>query len=121
MTELTTSIGVFYKHADGWHVFTCKELPGLYIASKDAELAYNDVPVAIEKLLELDFGVKCKAVPELSFAEFVKAQVKAQQQRAASRGQRPHRQHEDDNDDAIPYPVLTTQRYAVLPAQTCNA
>jgi hypothetical protein len=117
MTELTTSIGVCYKHADGWHVFTCKELPGLYIASKDVERAYNDVPVAVEKLLQLDFGMKCKAVAELSFADFLKAQQQHQQQRIASRGHRPHRHHDVDSDDAMPVPP-PTQRYAVL---ACNA
>lgn len=43
-----------YKKVEDLHVFTCKELPGLLIAHKDYKTAYDDVPLAIEKLIELD-------------------------------------------------------------------
>lgn len=68
---MTTSIDIAYKMADGWHVFTSEQLPGLYVASPDAETAYNDVGPALEMLLKLDEGIVCKAKPELSFEEFV--------------------------------------------------
>lgn len=68
-----TSICVSYKHVEGWHIFTSDEIRGLYVASSDAELAYNDVALSIEKLLKLDEGMVCKVEPELTFAEFVNA------------------------------------------------
>jgi hypothetical protein len=71
MSERSTSVSVDYKRVEEWHVFTSKDMPGLYVASADAETAYNDVLVAIEKLIELDFGRSCKVAPEISFAEFV--------------------------------------------------
>lgn len=72
MGDKTSSVQVKYKHTlDGWHVFNSDELPGLYVASQDAEAAYNDVATAIEKLLLLDEGVKCKIRPEVPFSQFL--------------------------------------------------
>ncbi len=68
-----TSICARYKHADGWHVFQSDDLPGLYVASKDAERAYNDIAPSIELLIKLNEGITCKAIPELSYREFVAA------------------------------------------------
>ena len=66
-----TSIHVDYKHVDGWHVFSSKDLPGLYVAHADAETAFNDVTESIEKLVFLDTGVQCHVAPEMSFSEFM--------------------------------------------------
>ena len=71
MTKMT-SICIDYKNVDDWHVFTCQDLPGLYVASGDRETAYNDVSKSIEALLRLDFGIECRAFPEKPFAEFVR-------------------------------------------------
>ena len=71
--HLQTTVRVDYSHVGGWHVFRSDEIPGLYIASEDAERAYNDVSAAIKLLLELDFGVECRVERELSFTEFRRA------------------------------------------------
>lgn len=71
MTKVT-SIAVEYKYVDNWHVFSCLDLPGLYVASADAKTAYNDVGTAIEKLLKLNYGIQCSAIPEESVASFLR-------------------------------------------------
>lgn len=74
MTEhAKTSICAHYKSVDGWHVFYSDELPGLYVASKDAEAAFMDVAPAIEKLLHLDEGIQCRAFPLMSLQDFLDA------------------------------------------------
>lgn len=85
--QMTSSISVDYKHVDGWHVFSSGDLPGLYVASKDAKEAYEDIPVAVEQLLKLNAGIECKAVPELSFDEFMAsmARERPSRDRAARR------------------------------------
>ncbi len=45
---------VDYKLQDDWHIFTSSQLPGLYVANKQYDIAYNDIQVSIEKLLELN-------------------------------------------------------------------
>lgn len=78
MGDKISSVGVRYKATfDGWHVFTSSELPGLYVASHDAETAYNDVAPSIEMLLRLDEGVECTIRPELPFQQFVSMLRKA--------------------------------------------
>lgn len=66
-----TSIGVQYKHAEGWHVFFSDDLPGLYVASEDPRKAYDDIAPAIEKLIKLDTGVTVTAEPQLSFEQWL--------------------------------------------------
>ena len=70
MPEVISSIRVDYKHRDGWHIFTCEALPGLYVASEDAKRAYNDVAVAVKMLLSLDYAMECQVQPETPFDEF---------------------------------------------------
>lgn len=70
---IETSICAKYKNVDGWHIFESDAMPGLYVASKDAEAAYADVGPSIELLFKLDEGIDCKATPELSYREFVAA------------------------------------------------
>lgn len=93
-----TSIRVDYKHVDGWHVFSSEKLPGLYVASKDAQEAYEDVGPALEKLLFLNAGIHCQVTHELGFNEFVR-QLTGQ----ASDTSRP--------------PVLASHRYAIHACQ----
>lgn len=93
MSEIT-SIRVDYKNVEGWHVFTSEELPGLYVASQDPELAYNDVGTALEKLIELDTGATCRVSPEVPFSEFLRFQQR--------------------HEERMPRPTkLATHRYAV--------
>lgn len=68
---MTTSISVSYKSQEGWHVFQSDQLPGLYVASKNAKRAYDDVAPSIQKLVMLDEGIECQVVPEASYEEFV--------------------------------------------------
>lgn len=93
-----TSIRVDYKHVDGWHVFSSEKLPGLYVASKDAREAYEDIAPALEKLLLLNAGLQCRVTAELPFADFVK--------KVTGR---------DSFDDRPP--VLASHRYAI---HACN-
>lgn len=71
MTFAKTSICVNHKFAEDWHVFSSDDLLGLYVASKNSEVAFKDVGNAIEKLLMLNEGITCKAIPELTFKEFI--------------------------------------------------
>ena len=68
-----TSICVEYKFTDGWHVFQSDDIQGLYVANKNAEISYNDVKTAIEKLIFLNEGINCTVWPELDFEEFISA------------------------------------------------
>ena len=49
-----TSFRVDYKNVDGWHGFTSNDLPGLYVASKDAVIAYNDIAKSVELFIKFD-------------------------------------------------------------------
>lgn len=93
MGDNISSVAVRYKATfDGWHVFTSNDLPGLYVASTDAETAYNDVGPSIEKLLKLDLGLEATIRPELPFEQFVAVVRKT----------------------APAHRFLTQQRYAIL-------
>ncbi len=71
--KAATSICVTYRSADGWHVFESPELPGLCVASKDPEAAYNDVAPSIQALLKLDEGIDLQVRPEQPLREFLAA------------------------------------------------
>jgi hypothetical protein len=58
-TVVEVPITVHRQVRDGWFVYTCDQLPGLYVASQDDKKAYNDLPNAISKLVKLTFGVEC--------------------------------------------------------------
>lgn len=68
--EIVTTVLVDYKNRDGWHVFTSNDVLGLYVASKDARKAYEDVPIALQKLMELDYSCQCKVSRPLTFEDF---------------------------------------------------
>ena len=103
-----SSIAVAYKHVEGWHVFTSEELPGLYVASRNAERAYSDVAIAIQKLLKLDFGQDVTVAPESPLSVFL-AQRGTRQRRspvqAIARARAGAR--------TAMRPVLSSRRYAV--------
>jgi hypothetical protein len=67
----STSIDVTHKVVEGWHVFESEQMPGLYIAHRDARRAYKAVGPAIEKLVGLDTGMVCRAVPDVPFNVFI--------------------------------------------------
>ena len=72
MPRLTRSIlvDVQYKSLDGWHVFTSPNMSGLYVASKNAEVAFNDIPTAIQMLVKLDTGLDVKVEAAMPYDEF---------------------------------------------------
>jgi hypothetical protein len=65
-------IDVEYRYADGWHLFTSRQLKGLYVANRDAETAYNGVGVAIEALLRLNEKLDVRVQPADEFEDFLK-------------------------------------------------
>lgn len=71
MTYAKTSICVDYKFVDGWHVFASEGMLGLYVASQDAQKAFDDVGPSIQMLLKLDEGIDCTVESELDFDEFL--------------------------------------------------
>lgn len=97
--DLKGEIRIRYKFVDGWHIFSSRDVRGLYVASKDAERAFRDVGPSIETLLRLSSGQRFKAEPLLPFDEFMR--------RARQPGQR-----------AVPKsspPSMTSQNYTVYP------
>ena len=45
-----------YREKDGWHIFTTKDIFGLFVARRDRVKAYNEVPKALNKLAKLNEG-----------------------------------------------------------------
>ena len=68
-----TEVSVRRKAQDGWFVYTCDQLPGLYVAHADDRVAYDDLPRSISALIKLDFGMDCTVVHKVSYREFVRA------------------------------------------------
>lgn len=98
-----TSIEIFYKHVDGWHVFTSDALPGLLVASKDAQKAYNDIAPSIQQWLEIKQGiVNAKVVAEEPFEDFIRHQTKKRKPRKLGAAAAAPRT-----------PILKNRRYAV--------
>ena len=67
----SASIEVSYRCEDGWHIFKCKEMPGLYVAHRDPRQGFLEVGPAIEKLVKLDTDMDVRVAPEVSFAAFI--------------------------------------------------
>ena len=61
------------KIKDGWFVYTCDQLPGLYVAHPDDRIAYDDLPRSISALVKLNYGVDCTVAHKVSYKEFVRA------------------------------------------------
>jgi hypothetical protein len=58
---------------DGWHTFTCYEVPGFYLISTepDLEAAYAEVPESIAEIIESDTGVSTEVELENSYSEYL--------------------------------------------------
>ena len=70
---VTTTIEAEYRHIEGYHVFTSKDVWGLYVARKDGRKAFEEVAPTIKFLLERNHGFEDISVePEMTFAEFLK-------------------------------------------------
>ena len=108
-----TEVVVQYRERDGWHVFTCDALLGLYVASQDRRKAFSDLPEAIRKLLKLDHGIDCVVSHKLTYEEFVKRNWLTQ------RAQREIRQRTDqlvrEGTNEIPF-ILEQLRADVVAA-----
>ena len=81
--SVSTEIRVRYRERDGWHVFTCEELPGLFVASMDRKLAFSDLPDAIRMLLKLDFKRDYVISHKLTYGEFVQRNWLSQRAQSA--------------------------------------
>lgn len=92
---VVTSVHATYKAIGEWHIFTSADVPGLYVASRDAQAAYDDVAPSIQALLRLNEGVECEVRAEQSFADFLRS----------LRGNA-------EDDDSLP--VMTSRRFALL-------
>lgn len=53
-------ISVEHVVADGWHEFTCPQVPGFHLISEEADLetAYAQVPDAIAEIIDADDGTQ---------------------------------------------------------------
>jgi len=67
-----STILVDYRVVDGWHIFTSKQVRGLYVANPDQRLAYEAIGPSIEELLKLNEHVSASVRPALPFDEFLK-------------------------------------------------
>jgi hypothetical protein len=58
---------------DGWHEFTCPQVPGFHLISTDEDLegAYEQVPAAIADLIESDEGAAVDVTLENSYSEYL--------------------------------------------------
>lgn len=54
-------VPVEYQNIDGYHIFTSDAIFGLYIASKDAGKALNQICPTIERLVQHNHGLSFKA------------------------------------------------------------
>jgi hypothetical protein len=65
-------IDVSHSCIDGWHEFTSRQVPGLYlIAEHDGlESAYNDLPLAIKHIVEADTGVEVVIEAHQTYDEY---------------------------------------------------
>ena len=63
------------EHAatNGWHEFTCHQVPGFHLISDDADLetAYAQVPEAIAEIIEADEGRPTIVELESSYSEYL--------------------------------------------------
>lgn len=65
------NVHVHYERKGGLHVFTCEELPDLYVEGEDLKETHSNVTQAIEDLLTLN-GVSVERVtPVDTYEEFL--------------------------------------------------
>ena len=68
---ISTEVIVTRRARDGWFVYTCDDLPGLFVASQDDRTAFDDLPASIQKLLKLDLGIECRVPHKVTYREFI--------------------------------------------------
>jgi hypothetical protein len=62
---------VQYRFMEGYHVFTSKDVEGLYVASQDPRKAYESLKPAIELLIRENEGINCEIEHAVSLPEFL--------------------------------------------------
>lgn len=67
----STELVVKRKAHEGWFVYTCDELPGLFVASQNDRTAFDDLPASIQKLVKLDHGVDCVVTHKLPYSDLI--------------------------------------------------
>jgi len=80
----TATITVCYRNVEGYHTFTSEDLRGLYVSSKDARTAFEDVPVVLKALIDLKAKGECVVEPMISFEEWLESDDGSVQSRAES-------------------------------------
>jgi hypothetical protein len=68
---VAASVCVKYRFIEGYHTFTSDDLRGLYVSSKDARKAFNDVPVVLKELIDHKMKASCIVEPSISFDEWL--------------------------------------------------
>ncbi len=65
-------ISVDHHCEDGWHTFTSKEFPGLFICGQGSELEalYDGLPEVLEALVRADFGQDVVVRSEETFSSY---------------------------------------------------
>ena len=75
MQSMTQGSVITVEHVckDGWHTFTCREVPGFHLISTEADLedAYAQVPESIAEIIESDTGVPTEVELENSYSEYL--------------------------------------------------
>lgn len=66
---------VEYRLIEGNHIFTSKDVKGLYVASKNAEKALNGLPGIIKKLFKYNHNIECEVQPLALLRDLVKEEV----------------------------------------------
>lgn len=66
-------ISVAHAATNGWHEFTCPQVPGFHLIAEDGDLeaAYAEVPGAIAEIIEADEGVPTIVELENSYSEYL--------------------------------------------------
>lgn len=68
-----TAISVNYRFIEGYHIYTSTDVYGLYVAHRDAKVAYEAVGPSLEKLILLNEGMACRVEPMQTFSEMLRA------------------------------------------------
>lgn len=71
MSDKVPFVRVQYRSIEGYHIFTSPDVYGLYIASRDLQVARSQVVPALRELLHLNYAIKADVKMEAEFDEFV--------------------------------------------------
>lgn len=71
-TEVTMIVEVQHECVDGYHEFSSRQVPGLYLVAEqnDLEAAFDDIPAVISALIRSDFGGEVAVEPTETYSEY---------------------------------------------------